>query len=105
MSFLTDAERVITALHEYYQESISGEKPVIDQIPIAKLIADLDLSSHIRDGRLSGERLSQFITTYLSTTALRGKRYLRFVIMSPHTTLDDIKRLIDEIRHLSLKNL
>ena len=38
---------------------------------------------------------------YLSTTAFNGKRYLRFVVMSPHTTMDDIKRLIDEIRQVS----
>ncbi|NNG00821.1 MAG: aminotransferase class V-fold PLP-dependent enzyme [Desulfobacteraceae bacterium] len=35
---------------------------------------------------------------YLSTTAVGDIRYLRFVAMSPQTTLDDIKALIDRIR-------
>ena len=85
MSFLADAEIIISALHEYYQESISGEKPVIDQAPIEKLIADLELASHIRDGGLSGERLSQFITAYLSsTTRLHHPAYLAHQVAVPH---------------------
>jgi hypothetical protein len=44
MSFLSDAEIVITALEKYYQESISKKKPVINQVPLEKLISDLDLT-------------------------------------------------------------
>lgn len=85
MSFVTDAEMVVTALHTYYQESLSGEKPVIDQIPIGKLIDDLGLASHIRDGTLSGECLSQFITAYLaSTTRLHHPAYLAHQVAVPH---------------------
>jgi L-2,4-diaminobutyrate decarboxylase len=40
---------------------------------------------------------------YLSTTAFNGARYLRFVVMNPNTTMDDIKRLISKIRHLTLE--
>ncbi|MCP4396087.1 MAG: diaminobutyrate decarboxylase, partial [bacterium] len=85
MSFLTDAEIVISALHQYYQESITGEKPVITQVPIEKLITDLGVASHICDGGLSGERLSQFITTYLSsTTRLHHPAYLAHQVAVPH---------------------
>lgn len=85
MSFLADAEIIISALHEYYQESVSGEQPVIDQIPIGKLITDLGLASHIRNGGLSGERLSQFITAYLSsTTRLHHPAYLAHQVAVPH---------------------
>jgi len=65
MSFLSDAEIVITALEKYYIESISKQKPVINQIPLETLISDLDLSARIQDGRLSGEHLAQFLAKYL----------------------------------------
>ena len=58
MSFLSDAEIVITALEKYYIESSSKQKPVINQIPLETLVSDLDLSAHIQDGRLSGEHLA-----------------------------------------------
>jgi hypothetical protein len=35
---------------------------------------------------------------YLSTTEFAGLRYLRLVFNHPDTRLDDIKRLIEEIR-------
>jgi L-2,4-diaminobutyrate decarboxylase len=38
---------------------------------------------------------------YLSTTSFNGKRYLRLVFMHPNTSLDDVKQLIREIRHLA----
>jgi hypothetical protein len=60
MSFLSDAEMVINALENYYQESISKKKPVINQVPMETLISDLDLAGHVADGRLTGECLAQF---------------------------------------------
>ena len=85
MSFLSDVEIVITALEKYYQESISRQKPVINQIPLETLISDLDLSTHIADGRLSGEHLAQFLTKYLeSTTRLLHPAYLAHQVGTPH---------------------
>lgn len=85
MSFLTDADQIINALHEYYQESLSRETPVLNQIPISKIIADLDLASSVRDGGLSGERLARFLTTYLaSTTRLHHPAYLGHQVAVPH---------------------
>ena len=85
MSFLSDAEIVITALEKYYQESISKTKPVINQIPLEKLISDLDLNAHIEDGRLSGDDLAQFMTNYLeSTTRLLHPTYLAHQVGTSH---------------------
>jgi L-2,4-diaminobutyrate decarboxylase len=37
---------------------------------------------------------------YLSTTAFGDQRYLRMVFNHPQTSLEDIKQLIQKIRHL-----
>ena len=85
MSFLSDAKIIINALNDYYQQSISREKPVIDQIPMEKIINDLELASLIGTGGLSGESLSQFITKYLaSTTRLHHPAYLAHQVSVPH---------------------
>ena len=85
MSFLADAEIVITALENYYRESISKQKPVINQIPLETLISDLDLSAHVQDGRLSGQRLAQFLKKYLeSTTRLLHPAYLAHQVGTSH---------------------
>jgi L-2,4-diaminobutyrate decarboxylase len=85
MSFLSDAEIVITALEKYYIESISKQKPVINQIPLETLISDLDLSARIQDGRLSGEHLAQFLAKYLaSTTRLLHPGYLAHQVGTSH---------------------
>ncbi|MCP4406013.1 MAG: aminotransferase class V-fold PLP-dependent enzyme, partial [bacterium] len=49
------------------------------------------------------DRLTAQGDFYISTSEFNERRYLRFVVMSPHTSLDDIKRLIDEIRHLAIE--
>lgn len=85
MSFLSNAKIVIKALNDYHQESISRNKPVIDQVPIGKIIIDLELSSHVSTGGLSGESLSQFITKYLSsTTRLHHPAYMAHQVAVPH---------------------
>jgi hypothetical protein len=87
MSFLADAEIVIKALENYYQESVSKQKPVIDQAPLETLISDLELSADIKDGRLSGERLAQFLAKYLeSTTRLLHPAYLAHQVGTPLPT-------------------
>jgi len=66
MPFETDAKIVLDALQEFYERSISGIEPVIQQPPMNELVHDMDLEQRIREGGLSGEQLSQFIDTYLS---------------------------------------
>lgn len=85
MSFLTDTEIVAAALNDYQQQSLAGDKPVIHQVRLKKLIADLDLAAFVRTGGLSGERLAQFITQYLaSTTRLHHPAYLAHQVAVPH---------------------
>ena len=66
MNFKADAEIIIQALSDFYQQSISGEGPVIRQPPMSELMADMELSSLVSDGGLSGEKLAQFVDMYLS---------------------------------------
>ena len=66
MNFKADSEIIIQALNDFYEQSISGEGPVIHQPPMSSLIADMELSSLVSDGGLSGEKLAQFVDKYLS---------------------------------------
>jgi L-2,4-diaminobutyrate decarboxylase len=66
MNFKTDVEIITRALDRFYEQSISGGGPVIQQPPMSGLIADLELSSLVREGGLAGEKLTQFIDKYLS---------------------------------------
>ena len=65
-AFDADAEIVIQALSDFYERSLSGEGPVIHQPPMSSLVADMELSALVREGGLSGEKLSRFMDKYLS---------------------------------------
>lgn len=85
MSFLADAKIIVDALNDYYQQSISREMPVIDQLPIEEIINDLELASIIESGGLSGKSLARFTTKYLaSTTRLHHPAYLAHQVSVPH---------------------
>ncbi|MCP4107044.1 MAG: aminotransferase class V-fold PLP-dependent enzyme [Desulfobacteraceae bacterium] len=85
MSFLSHAEIVIKALNAYYQESLSREKRVINQVPLEKLVTDMELAEHIRTGELSEDSLSRFLNTYLSsTTRLHHPAFLAHQVAPPH---------------------
>ena len=64
--FEADAEIVIQALSDFHERSVAGESPVIHQPPMGKLVADMELAALVREGGLSGERLSRFMDQYLS---------------------------------------
>jgi L-2,4-diaminobutyrate decarboxylase len=66
MSLQADAQLAIQALNDFYQRSLSGEHPVIHQPPMSSLIADMELFTLISEGGLSGDKLTQFLYTYLS---------------------------------------
>lgn len=66
MKFGTDLEIITRALEIFYEGSISGDRKVIQQPPMSELIADMELSSLIRDGELTGKKLTRFIDKYLS---------------------------------------
>jgi len=85
MSFISDADRVIKALNDYWKESVSSCKPVIRQAPMAGLIKDLELSLYVKNGGLSGARLSAFLEKYLAaTTRLHHPSYLAHQVAVPH---------------------
>jgi L-2,4-diaminobutyrate decarboxylase len=65
MSFEDDAAIVIQALSDFYRSSSNGEERVIRLLPMSELVADMELSSLIRDGGLSGETLARFVDAYL----------------------------------------
>jgi L-2,4-diaminobutyrate decarboxylase len=85
MSFIDDAETVAIALDKYYQQSILKEKPVINQAPLAQLVAEMDLQSWAQKGGLTGETLAGFIEKYLSTTTrLHHPGFLAHQCAAPH---------------------
>jgi len=85
MSFLSHAEIVIKALNDYYQESLSGEKRVINQLPLKKLVTDMELAGHIETGEWSEDSLSRFLNEYLSsTTRLHHPAFLAHQVATPH---------------------
>jgi L-2,4-diaminobutyrate decarboxylase len=85
MAFLTDARITAEALEDYYQQSVSGDRPVINQPPMHEWIADMQLASHVRAGGLSGEKLSQFLAKYLSSnTRLHHPGFLGHQCAIPH---------------------
>jgi len=60
-----------------------------------RLAGDDDLQLQVR------QRLTALGAFYISTAAFNGRRYLRLALMNPDTSLDDIKRLVDEMRRLA----
>ena len=85
MSFVSDAEMVIKVLNQYYNESVSGKRPVINQHPLGDIINDLNLETHIKKGDLSQDNLLEFIKKYLSsTTRLHHPSYLAHQVAAPH---------------------
>jgi len=66
MSFEADAEIIIHALNDFYEQSLSGQGPVIRQPPMSALIDEMELASLVRDGGLTGEKLAQFMDRYLA---------------------------------------
>jgi L-2,4-diaminobutyrate decarboxylase len=85
MSFTDDARITIQALHDYEQESMAQEVPVIHQRPMAELVAELGLAAWVRDGGLHGEKLGQFLDSYLSVaTRLHHPGYLAHQVAIPH---------------------
>jgi L-2,4-diaminobutyrate decarboxylase len=85
MSFLEDAQIVAQALEEYHRQSLSREVRVINQLPMAELVADLELARHVRDGGLTGEALAQFMSEYVvSATRLHHPAYMAHQCAVPH---------------------
>jgi L-2,4-diaminobutyrate decarboxylase len=84
--FPSDARMVGEALERYRRESISRERPVINQPPLGKLVEELGLQRHVMEGDLAGEEFSLFVEKYLdSTTRLHHPAYLAHQVAVPHS--------------------
>ena len=84
-TFESDARIVVDALARYFEESAGGKVPVIDQVPMSRIIKDLDLAAFVRDGGLTGKTLEDFIGRYLAmTTRLHHPAYMAHQVAVPH---------------------
>ncbi len=85
MSFLKDSAIVSDALQTYCQDSLHGDKLVINQQDMGSLMQLLGLQQHISNGDLRGGQLKQFLDSYLeSTTRLHHPAYLAHQVAVPH---------------------
>ncbi|HJO94779.1 MAG TPA: pyridoxal-dependent decarboxylase [Victivallales bacterium] len=85
MFFKSDLDIVGNALERYYEESVSGEKTTINQLPLKEIINKLDLAYYIKKGNLTGDKLSIFMEKYLEvTTRLHSQNFLAHQIAVPH---------------------
>lgn len=85
MSFLSDLDIVGRALEAYHQEAVSATAPVINQQPLEQIIAKLHLKEFIREGGLSGQKLSDFMSHYLSVcTRLHHPAYMAHQVAAPY---------------------
>ncbi len=87
MPFLSDTEIVAQALDTYYQESVSGQRPVINQEPLEQIVEKLNLATYVRDGGLTGQSLADFLGQYLATaTSLYHPEFLAHQVAVPYYT-------------------
>jgi L-2,4-diaminobutyrate decarboxylase len=85
MSFISDAETILTALEAYYQASVARQGPVLAQKPAAEIVANLELEKLVKSGGLAGENLAAFIRQYLETTNhLHHPAYMGHQVAVPH---------------------
>lgn len=77
MTFISDANTVIDSLNKFNQESVNHLKKVTNIIPMESVVKNLKLDSFMKEGGLTGDKLSEFIKEYLSySTRLHHPAYL-----------------------------
>ncbi len=86
MSFYDDGINVLKSLDQYRNQCWNKEQRVILQQNIQTIHDQLDLSSLIKDGGLTGEKLSIFLSTYLeNTTRLHHPGYMAHQVAAPNS--------------------
>jgi len=84
MSFERDATAAVRTLDAFLRASQAGDGPVIRQPPLSELAASLELTRHIAEGGLTGERLQAFLERYLAAaTRLHHPGYLAHQVAAP----------------------
>jgi len=85
MPFESDIQIVTKSLTEFKNDSLSGEKQVINQKKLQNIISDLDLENYAVNGGLTGKSLELFLNKYLSySTRLHHPAYLGHQCAAPH---------------------
>ena len=90
MSFDDDARITLDALSAFADHARRRDGKVVNQPPAHRLMANLDIARLIAEGGLEGERLRQFLATYLgASTRLLDPRYMahQVAVPSPHSAL------------------
>lgn len=76
---------VSEALAQYLNDSQKGLVPVVDLKPMADLAAEMGLSTFIREGGLTLDNLSDFVTTYLRHSMhMHHPSYIGHQVAVPH---------------------
>ncbi len=95
MTFKEDGAIAIEALEAFAARALAGEGPVINQPRITELAHRLELDRLIAEGGLAGERLRQFLDTYLAaSTRLYHPAYMAHQVAVPVAT-SAIAALVD----------
>lgn len=90
MSFDEDARITLDALSAFADHARRRDGKVVNQPPAHRLMSDLDVARLIAEGGLDGERLRQFLATYLgASTRLLDPRYMahQVAVPSPQSAL------------------
>ncbi len=87
MSFTYDLQQLTGTLTKYYQESLNGNAPVINQHPIGAIHDDLNLARWAEEGGLKGKQLATFLAAYFPhTTRLYHPHYMAHQVAVPDLT-------------------
>lgn len=85
MPYREDLDRTIDALAAYLEEAEGRNGPVLRQPPMRTLAVELGLDALMREGGLSGERLSAFLDAYLdNATRLQHPADMGHQVACPH---------------------
>jgi L-2,4-diaminobutyrate decarboxylase len=77
MSFIVDSEIVVDGLNRFREESVNKKKPVTNLTPLENIVENLEMKSFIKNGGLTGKKLFEFMSKYLSfSTRLHHPAYL-----------------------------
>jgi len=75
----------VEELERYRQESDSGIRPVVRQIPMAEIIESLELKRHLTEGNLTGRPFREFLRRYLDLTVrLHHPGSMAHQVAAPH---------------------
>ena len=86
-NFADNASIVVDLLDDYLEDCGDRNNAVINQIPMADIIDQLDFKGLIENGGLSGEALKSFTKEYLkSATKLHHNHYMAHQVAVPHAT-------------------